>query len=220
MAASVVLASVLHDRSRASEPGPRPVAGVQTGPTRGALEISTEGAPYKGNGDAEVVIVEFSDFECTFCARHARQTFPRIERAYLSAGTVKYVFRHLPRRGAARIHKAAECAAARGAFWQAHEALFKRSDRTADPLEVIADILRVGIDEVERCAMDPRHVAAVQQDFEVGQGAGITGTPAFFIGRAVPGSSRVVIAKTITGAKPFSVFEQLLDGLLRTAAPR
>jgi protein-disulfide isomerase len=184
--------------------------------TPDAVEITIEGAPFKGRGDAPVVIVEFSDFQCRFCGRHARQTLPLIEARYVETGSVKYVFKHLPRQNARRIHQAAECAADRGAFWPVHAALFNRVDRTEDPASVIARTLGMPLPQVQRCAAEARHVARVEEDLEAGIKAGITGTPAFFIGRQTAGASRVRVQKVITGAKPFAVFQPVLDAMVKT----
>ena len=58
--------------------------------------VSIDGAPVFGKADAKVTIVEFSDYQCPFCARYANDTFPQIEREYIDTGRVKYVFRDFP----------------------------------------------------------------------------------------------------------------------------
>lgn len=60
------------------------------------VALSIDGVPFLGSKDARVTLVEYSDFQCPFCARHSRQTLPMIVKEYVDAGKVKYVFRDFP----------------------------------------------------------------------------------------------------------------------------
>ncbi len=76
---------------------------------------------------APVTLIEFSDYQCPFCAQHVRQTLPQIERDYIATGKVKHVFRDFP---ITSTHKqtfkaagAADCAAVQGKCWEMHDRL-------------------------------------------------------------------------------------------------
>lgn len=179
--------------------------------------VSTKGVPIKGRREASLVIVEFSDFDCGFCRRHARETLPLIESQYVGPGKVRYAFRHFPlpgHRNAARTHRAAQCAAERGAFWEAHGALFNRADRVEDPLALVARSVGAAVAAIESCAAERGPGEAVSRDVQEGRRLSITGTPAFFIGFADQGGDEVTVRTVVTGAKRFPVFRRVLDDLL------
>src|SRR5688572_19022607 len=92
------------------------------------VTMSIDPAHLSGLRNSDLVAIEFSDFECPFCGRYARDSFPQIERELVSTGRLAYVFRHFP---LTQIHKkavaaaaAAECARSDGKFWGMHHALF------------------------------------------------------------------------------------------------
>ena len=86
----------------------------------GRSSFSLADASVKGNPDAPVILVEFTDYECSFCARYVKETYPQIERDYIATGKVKYVFRNFPlesiHKQSFKAHEAATCAAEQGKF--------------------------------------------------------------------------------------------------------
>lgn len=99
------------------------------------------GDQYKGNVDAPIVVVEFSDFQCPACARHSTDVQPILDRTFVlsdtqDANNIRWVFKHLPLREhefAPVSAAAAECAAEQGAFWEMHDLLFETVDEWAGP---------------------------------------------------------------------------------------
>src|SRR5436309_3250825 len=82
---------------------------------------SLERAPLLGNHGAKVAILEYSDFECPFCAEFEKETWPRLKEQYIDTGRVLVAFRHLPlaaHRHANRAAIDAACAARQGRFWE------------------------------------------------------------------------------------------------------
>jgi protein-disulfide isomerase len=160
------------------------------------VPVRTDGANSRG-GPGDVVIVEFSDFECSHCARAFRilkRTLPRF------AGTVQLVFHHFPldnacnpavsgsfHRYACLAAMAAECAAAQGRFWEYHDLLFEnQSALDRESLIAYAEELGLDRDRFVTCLQSdaPRH--AVARDVRVGADLRIVGTPTFFFnGRRV-----------------------------------
>ena len=96
--------------------------------------VDTSGAYFEGSPDATVIIAEFSDFECPFCARWAQQTLPGI-RQLIAGGDVALAFIHFPlvqiHPNAGRAHLAAECARAQGKWVEMHDLLFARQTEWA-----------------------------------------------------------------------------------------
>jgi protein-disulfide isomerase len=98
--------------------------------TEALLEALERGpGPAKGNSDAPVTIVEFSDFQCSFCKKFWRETLPQIEEKNVRTGKVRFVYRHLAILGPSSVQAAiaSECAHEQGKFWPYHDRLFASS---------------------------------------------------------------------------------------------
>jgi protein-disulfide isomerase len=109
-----------------------PATGLQPDPERTGVNMA--GDHYRGNLDAPLVVIEFSDFECPFCREHALGSQPLIDEALVDTGEVLWVFKHLPLEihpGALSAAVAAECAADQGLFWEMHDLLFASAARWA-----------------------------------------------------------------------------------------
>ena len=179
----------------------------------GPVEIDTSAAFSIGAADAPVVMVEFTDFQCPYCSRHFVETFPQIRADYIDTGQVRYVFMDFP---LTSIHpdaplaaEAARCAGDQDAFLEMHHALFDRQGEwsgRADADQVFAGFAgELGLDEAgfSECLASGQYTAAVQADLDQGIGLGINGTPAFFLN-----------GNFISGAQPYSVFQQAIESLL------
>lgn len=186
-------------------------------------DLDLAGAATKGRADARLVILEFSDFECPFCGRFSRGVYNQIQREYVDTGKVRYVYRHLP---IERIHpnamkaaEAAQCALAQGKFWEMHDLLFANQKALAPPhLNAHAQVLALNMTSFQQC-LAGQATARVKQDLADGLKAGITGTPAFFIGTVTKQGKLKVLQKLI-GAKPYPTFKATLDSLLAQTAAK
>jgi protein-disulfide isomerase len=168
-----------------------------------------------GHADAPVTIIEFSDYECPYCARYALQTFPELRRNYIDTGKIRYASRDLPlkfHRFAIPAAVAARCAGEQGRYWEYRHALFSEQSRLgAAPYAELAQAQGLDMTRFESCRTDGRAAAAVRADAELAQSQGITSTPTFVVGRVVDGQFQ---AETIEGAKQYAVFAARLDALL------
>ena len=166
------------------------------------LDVSVDGAPFKGPANAPVTIVEFSDFHCPFC----RRVLPTLaELASKYGEKIKLVFRDFPienlHRGATQAHEAARCASEQGKFWTYHDKLFAAPPKSS--LEIFVGLaMEVGLEmtRFETCFDSGKYQAAVKKDVEEGNRLGITGTPTFFIN-----------GRLISGAQPLEVFARVID---------
>lgn len=196
---------------------PRPVV-----PVTRDLDLSVEGAPFKGDSTAKVTLVEFSDYQCGFCARHVRQTLPELERDYVKTGKLRYVFRDFPvpsHAFAFKAHEAAACAGEQGKYWEMHDRLFaNQAALQPSALPVHADLIGLAGPAFRRCLEDGRHAARVNQGLADGRAAGVTGTPAYFLGLTAPGKPTIRVASAIRGAKPYAVFKEAIEALLALPA--
>jgi protein-disulfide isomerase len=167
-------------------------------------ELVVTGAPFKGAADAKLTIVEFSDFQCPSCARHWAQTYPQLDKEYISTGTVKYVFRHFPLEPihphAFKAAEAAECAAAQNRFWEMHHRLFA-NQQALFPNDLVKHAQAVGLDEPQFTAcLGGQMAARVQQDMAMGTQAGVNSTPTFCVGQTLPDGKVKVDGRMSGGA--------------------
>jgi protein-disulfide isomerase len=175
---------------------------VLEGPVKPRKLIDATG-PSRGPASAKVVIVEFADFECSFCAK-AHETVQGVMKAY--GDKVRLVFRHYPLSFHPKAPKAAEataCADEQGKFWELHDALFESQELEVEAMKMQAK--RAGLDEAKftSCLDSGRTAALVKRDLAVGQQAGVSGTPAFFINGFM-----------LSGAQPEEAFRKLIDAEL------
>jgi protein-disulfide isomerase/uncharacterized membrane protein len=153
----------------------------------------------KGPSAAPITIVEFSDFECPFCSRAAKD----LRELVGSSAEVSLVFRHFPldttcnanvqrqmHANACVAAYAAECAGKQGRFWEYHDLLFENGERLErDALITYAQRLGLEAGAFERCLDDPATHARVAADIEAARRAGVNSTPTLFInGRLVEGA--------------------------------
>lgn len=173
-----------------------------------------------GRPDAPVTIVEYSDLQCPYCARHAAQTFPELRRNYVDTGKVRYVARDLPlamHAYAVPAAVAARCAGEQGRFWEFRDALFMARGRFGDePYAAMARESGLDVERFEACRRDGRQAANAAADAQRAREQGIASTPAFVIGRTVSGE---LSGEKVVGAKPYAVFARKIEALL-SEAPR
>lgn len=189
-----------------------------------AMEMSVSNAYAKGGAGARVVLVEFSDFQCPFCGRHAKQTLPQIEREYVSTGKLLYVMRNLPLESihpdAFRAASAAECAGDQGRYWQMHEKLFGNQQAlSAADLARYAQDAGVEPGAFKQCIEGEGHAAKIRQDLQDAMNAGVSSTPTFFLGFRESGG-KVKIVRRVSGAHPYPVFKAAIEGLLAEGAKK
>ena len=175
---------------------------VLEGPVKPRKTVDATG-PSRGNASAKVVIVEFADFECQFCAK-AHETVMGVLKVY--GDKVRLVFRHYPLSFHPKAPKAAEataCADEQGKFWELHDALFESQELDVDSLKMQAK--RAGVDETKftSCLDSGRTAALIKRDMAAGQHVGVSGTPAFFINGFM-----------LSGAQPEDAFRKLIDAEL------
>lgn len=171
----------------------------------------------KGDTNARLAIIEFSDFECPFCGRYARDTYPRLTTEYVDTGKVQYVFRHYPldiHPFAFKAAAAAECAGREGMYWEMHDLLFAAGDALAEPdLLGYAATLGLQQEDFEACLKGGAMTERVLEDRQYGEALGVSATPTFFFAEVREDGKLGLLAK-LSGARPYSTFQSTLDELL------
>jgi len=165
------------------------------------VHVSDAGAPAKGPKNAPVTIIEFSDFQCPFCAR----VEPALKEMFKTFGNeVRLVYRQFPLGFHANAEKAAEaslCANDQGKFWEMHDAMF--ADQHAlgvDKLKATAARLGLNAGQFDKCLDGGKYKAQVRKDVAAGMAAGVQGTPTLFIN-----------GRVISGAVPFGEIKRVID---------
>lgn len=167
-------------------------------------EVAAVG-PAKGPENAPVTIVEFSDFQCPFCAR----LIPTLDQVKAKYGDkVRLVFRQFPLAMHAEAQKAAEaslCANDQGKFWEMHDAMFQNQQQLAvDKLKERAKELGLNAESFNSCLDSGKYQAKVSEDLQAGTAAGVSGTPALFVN-----------GRFINGAVPLEQITEIVDDELR-----
>ena len=190
---------------------------------RSDTTLAVDGASFLGNARAPVTLVEFTDYQCPFCGRYAREIFPQIERDYVKTGKVRYVMRDFPIAAlhpqAFKGHEAARCAGDQGKLWEMHRRLFA-DQKAMGPTELEAHAQAAGLDLVRfrQCLAGEKYAAAVRRDLEAGNKAGVSGTPTFLIGLTDPKEPMIKVSRVLTGAQPYERFKEAIDALFEPAA--
>jgi len=179
--------------------------------------LRLDGAAVLGSGTSKLVLVEFSDFECPFCSRFAKEVFPQLKAKYVDPGLMQIVFRHNPLE---RIHKrarpaavTAECARRQGKFWPTHDRLFLDPARL-EASDLLDHAAATGLDMVALAECTKGDAEdRITEDATLARRLGLTSTPAFVFGMPV-GDGTVKATDVLTGAKPFSDFALIIERLL------
>jgi protein-disulfide isomerase len=173
--------------------------------------------PAEGADAARVAVIEFSDYECPYCARHATVAFPELRDRFISTGKVRYVFANFPlpnHRNAEMLAGAAICAGKQDAYWKMHDALFGTRPRDTESMLALGKQLGLEMKRFEACLGERRPLAErIQTDQEIARGFQISGTPSFVLG-VIDAQGRVVAQDIIVGAQPFAAFESAITPLL------
>ncbi len=157
--------------------------------------------PIRGDAAAPVTIVEFSDYQCPFCARVV-PTLAKVQQAY--GDKVRIVFKDFPLPNHAEAPKASEaahCAGEQGKYWELHDAMFANQRSLFVP-SLKETARKLGLDgaRFDACLDSGKHAEKVRVDYELGGKMGVNSTPYIFInGRA------------LVGAQPYEAFKQVID---------
>src|SRR5256885_3336817 len=196
----------LRAETRAAQQAPLPPG------SEAVYKVAVGAAPVKGDPEAKVTIVEFSDFECPFCGR-AIQTVKQVEARY--GKDLRLAFKHNPlpmHADAPYAARASIAAGKQGKFWQMHDKLFEANiggtsgGLKPDRIDVMARDLGLDLDRFHRDAESQETKDQVEADQAQARTLGATGTPYFYVN-----------GQRIAGAQPFEQFKLVVDSALKRA---
>lgn len=174
--------------------------------------VVADAAAAVGEEDAPVTMVEFTDYQCPFCARYFEDTYGQVMENYVETGQVRYLTRDLPlsfHQNAEDAALAARCAGDQDAYMAMHDALFENQDgwsNASDPQEQFvsyAQELGLNTGSFTSCYENGTYTEAIQEDLALAREVGATGTPTFFIN-----------GTKLVGAQPYTAFEAEIEDAL------
>ncbi|NDJ53519.1 MAG: thioredoxin domain-containing protein [Chloroflexi bacterium] len=197
------LASVLNEAEAIAAQGPPAGQAQPPQPAARLDNVSIDDDPILGSPDAEVVIVEFSDFRCGFCARFHQETFSALLDQY--GDDIAFVYRDFPVVGGLAAAEAAECAAEQDAFWPFHDGLFANPQAfsSTDDFVALAEELDLYTEQFRTCVEERHYQDEVAADASDAREYGVSGTPTFFINGV-----------RLVGAQDIRAFQQVIDAEL------
>lgn len=171
-----------------------------------------KGATILGDPNASITIVEFGDYQCTFCYKFHEKTMKRINEKYVNNGDVNFVYRDFPLNGESSIKasEASYCAQKQDRFWQYHDTLYNNWNGentgwiTDDALLAFARDSGLNLEEFNICMKNSEFRQKVLDNEKFARGINIDATPSFLI---ISGNE----AYRIIGAQPFEKFEQVFQ---------
>ena len=169
--------------------------------------------PVLGDKNAEITMVEFSDFQCPFCERAYSDAIAQFKDSdYFKKGEVNFVYKHFPLTSihpyAQKAAEAAECANRQGKFWEMHDKLFENQAAIGvNDLKKYASQIGLDTNKFNKCLDSSEAASKVSEDLKQATVAGGQGTPYFVLinkdGDTVP----------VSGAQPWPNFEAAINAL-------
>ena len=181
------------------------------------VEFELGDNPVIGTERAPLVIVEFSDYQCSFCARHTKETYPKIFEKYIKTGKLRYVFMDRPIPGhniANEAAGAAYCAAKQGKFIEMHNEMMANQSAIND-LTSIASSIDLDMNQFNNCMERKDYNEKLAKNLELASKLQISGVPCFVLASSDPSDPQKVKGISfIQGALPLINFQTVIDTIL------
>ena len=183
-----------------------------------AKESAEADGRVRGQANAPVTLIEYSDFTCGYCLKFFKDTWPRIQARYVDTGKVRFLYRDYPRADQgpgldAAI--AARCAGAQGKYWAMHDRLFAEAGRL-DKSVFLRHAGAIGLEQLafETCLKSGKYTKSIFEDRQEANRWGFHGTPGFILMPTAGEPTEKDPAIAIPGAFPFEMFAEEIDRLL------
>lgn len=177
-------------------------------------KLIQNGSPILGNPSAPITILEWGDYQCTFCYRFHDTTLNTLQENYIQKGKVNLVFKDFPLNGPDSVlaAEASYCANDQGKYWEYHDELYKNwgGERTGWitdwSLNAFASTVGLDLDKFNQCLDEHKYKNKVNALYQEGKDLGIDATPSFLV------FNEEKIIK-IRGNQPLETFLKTIDGL-------
>jgi protein-disulfide isomerase len=196
------------------EKGVRPAGDQAPARPGDKVQVKIESTAWLGDKNAPLTMVEFTDYQCTFCRRFHLETFPELRKKYIDTGKLRFASRDMPldfHSNALRAAEAARCAGEQGQFWAMRDRLVSNADRLSDDdIGGYAKDLKLDVPAFQSCLASGKYADAIRDEVTLAASYGINGTPSFVIGSSTPDG---VSGTVVVGALPLAAFEAKLKQL-------
>ena len=180
----------------------------------GKKNLMENGSPLLGDPSAQITILEWGDYQCTFCYRFHQSSLNIILEEYIDSGKINFVFKDFPLNGPDSIlgAEATYCAEDQGKYWAFHNELYSNwaGERTGwinyDSLNQFAKSVNLELDEFTTCLEEHKYNQKVLELEKFGKKIGIDATPSFLIFN----DEKII---KIRGNQPIDAFRQAIDDL-------
>ena len=184
-----------------------------------AEKLLKNGSPIQGSSRAPITILEWGDYQCTFCYRFHESSLKVIQKEYIETGMVNLVFKDFPLNGPDSVlaAEATYCANDQGRYWLYHDELYTNwaGERTGwitdNSLNMFAESVDLDIEKFNSCLDDHKYRQKVLDLEQFGRNIGIDATPSFFVFN----DEKII---KITGNQPLDVFRKVIDELSNSSA--
>ncbi|MCA9827545.1 MAG: DsbA family protein [Nitrosopumilus sp.] len=174
--------------------------------------LVANGSPVMGDSNAPITVLEWGDYQCTFCYKFHQNTLDTIIEDHIKTGKIKLIFRDFPLNGPDSVlaAEASYCANEQEKYWQYHDELYENweGERTGwitrESLEMFADAVGLNLDEFNRCLDSHKYQNRVNANYEFGKDIGIDATPSFLVFN----DHKII---KIRGNQPLEVFLKSFD---------
>jgi len=175
-------------------------------------KLFENGSPVLGNTDASITILEWGDYQCTFCYKFHQNTLDIIKEDFIKTGKVKFIFKDFPLNGpdSKLAAESSYCAQDQEKYWQYHDELYKNwgGERTGwitrESLSKFAETVDLDLGKFNKCLDDHKYENKVNSLYEFGKEIGIDATPSFFVFN----DQKMI---KIRGNQPLEVFLKTFD---------
>jgi protein-disulfide isomerase len=179
-----------------------------------AANLIEGGSPIMGDPNAPITILEWGDYQCTFCYKFHKNTLNTIQENFIDTGKVKLVFKDFPLNGPDSLiaAEAAYCAEDQEKYWQYHDELYKNwgGEKTGwitrESLDEFANTVNLDLDKFNKCLDEHKYQNKVNLIHEFGKELGIDATPSFLVFNG----EKII---KIRGNQPLEVFLKTFDEL-------
>jgi len=177
-----------------------------------STKLIENGSPVMGNINAPITIVEWGDYQCTFCYKFYQNTLDIINKDFIKTGKVKMVFKDFPLNGfdSKLAAEASYCAQDQEKYWKYHNELYKNwgGERTGwitrESLDKFAETVDLDVEKFNECLDDHKYENKVDLLYEFGKEIGINATPSFLVFN----DQKMI---KIRGNQPLEVFLKTFD---------
>lgn len=187
------------------------------------VSLNVHGEPFRGDAKARIAMVEYSDFDCSYCAKYMKEVFRQVERDYIRPGKIRYFFRDLPAPGdtnALLKARIARCAGEQDKFWEVHDLLFAEPSMPIEQkLTMQGHGLGLDLDKLNQCVASGRYTENIERSAAGATRLGIRGTPAFVIGALSEDGDFLRSTNVLVGGENYDSIKSVLDILLTAPAP-